>query len=226
MPEIVFPLLDLYHKLYRLTGGKFTPLIGNVLEEAGYDKEYSLKPKILRPVPEWNQVLEIKRPSLVIKTPAILDFGAAGKGYLVDIIGDYLNKINITNYCIDAGGDILYKNYTTKILKIGMENPDDLKQVIGVIEILNQSVCASSGNKRKWAHFHHIIDPFTLTSPQSVKAVWVVADTAVLADAAATCLFLVEPEVLLTDYHFEYTILYNDNSFKKSKKFPGKLFTS
>lgn len=225
LPEIAFPLLDIYHKFFLLTKGKFTPLIGKALEEAGYDKEYSLKPKTLHPVPEWAQVIEINPPNLILKKPALLDFGAAGKGYLVDVIGGFLNNKNVLNYCIDAGGDILYKNNKAKNLRVGMENPDDLRQVVGVIEILNQSVCASSGNRRKWAQYHHIIDPFTLTSPHKVKAVWVVSDTAVIADAVATCLFLVEPETLLTDYSFDYTILYNDNSFKKSENFPGKLFT-
>lgn len=225
LPDIAFPLFDLYYKFYSLTGGKFTPLIGTVLEEAGYDMEYTLKPKKLHRVPEWDQVMELKFPNLIMKKPALLDFGAAGKGYLVDLIGSFLNKKNISNFCIDAGGDILYKNNLKKI-RVGMENPDNLQQIIGVIEIQNQSVCASSGNRRKWSKYHHIINPLTLTSPRRVKAVWTVADIALIADAAATSLFLVEPDALLTDYNFDYTILYNDNSYAKSKNFPGELFTN
>lgn len=225
LPEVAFPLFDLYYKFYKLSGGRFTPLIGRVLEEAGYDKEYTLKPKSLHHVPEWSRVIELNPPALIMKKPALLDFGAAGKGYLVDLIGAFLKNKNISSFCIDASGDILYKNQL-KNLRVGMENPDNPEQIIGTIEIMNQSVCASSGNRRKWAQYHHIIDPVTLTSSRNVKAVWAVADKAIIADAAATCLFLVGPEVLLTDYNFDYTILYNDNSFTKSKKFPGKLFTN
>src|SRR5688500_2001585 len=38
-------MLDLYQKLYSLTEGKFTPLIGSALVEAGYDSEYSFQAK-------------------------------------------------------------------------------------------------------------------------------------------------------------------------------------
>ena len=40
-----------------------------------------------------------------MKQAAMLDFGAAGKGYLVDIVGQVLENHGIKNYVIDAGGD-------------------------------------------------------------------------------------------------------------------------
>lgn len=226
LADVAVPLIATYNTFYNLSGGRFTPLIGQALEEAGYDKNYGLKPKKIHLVPEWSSVLDFKPPMLIVKKPVLLDFGAAGKGYLVDLIGEYLIKKNIFNFCIDAGGDILYRTREEKEYKIGMENPDNLKQIVGIIEIKNKSVCASSGNRRKWAQYHHILDPFSLVSPQGVKAVWTVADSAIIADAAATCMFMVEPEKLLTVYSFEYTILYTDNSFRISKNFPGKLFTN
>ena len=50
MPDYALPLLSLYQKLYQLTDGAVTPLIGNVLVDAGYDHTYSLKSKSIRPV--------------------------------------------------------------------------------------------------------------------------------------------------------------------------------
>src|SRR5438552_2848230 len=43
LPEDAAPMLSLYHDLFRLTDGYFTPLIGQVLADAGYDDVYSLK---------------------------------------------------------------------------------------------------------------------------------------------------------------------------------------
>src|SRR3989344_2259708 len=37
-------LVGIYQKLYKLTDGLFTPLVGNLLIDAGYDADYSLNP--------------------------------------------------------------------------------------------------------------------------------------------------------------------------------------
>jgi len=218
-------LLDLYHTLYTLTSGSFTPLIGNILSDAGYDKTYSFHSKKLVSPPEWESVLHYTKNILFVKKPVLLDFGGIGKGFLIDKIGKYLKKENIDNFCIDAGGDILYSHKSKLPLLIGLENPHNTKQVIGEVRIVNQSICASAGNRRKWGKFHHIIDPHTLKSPETVIATWVIADTAVIADAIATCLFLVPPEKLTTDFEFEYCIISSDNTVARSSHFPVKFYT-
>lgn len=40
LPEDSVALLSLYKRLHDLTQGKFTPLIGQVMEDTGYDAEY------------------------------------------------------------------------------------------------------------------------------------------------------------------------------------------
>lgn len=218
-PEDASPLLVLYEKFYRETNGAFTPLIGNVLEEAGYDATYSLESKTLQQPASWNEALEFDPPKLKIKQPVLLDFGAAGKGYLVDLVAGVLRNKGIDSFSIDAGGDILLANVPTRI---GLENPNNVEQVIGTVEITNGSICGSSGNRRNWGKFHHIINPHILEPVTSVLATWVVAKSAMLADALATCLFFVDPENLHED--FDYLILYPDFSISKSKRFPGELY--
>ena len=112
------------------------------------------------------------------------------------------NKID--KFWIDGGGDIY--SYGTS-LKIGLEHPANPEQVIGVVEIKNQSICASSGNRRKWGKYHHIIDPEKLESADEVLATWVIASKAIIADSLATSLFLVSPEKLKKEFEFEYLIL-------------------
>jgi len=79
-------LLTLYRKLYDLTDGLFTPLVGQLLSDAGYDATYSLQEKKLHPVPAWSNVHTYHESILTTTEPVLLDFGAGGKGYLVDII--------------------------------------------------------------------------------------------------------------------------------------------
>lgn len=221
-PSDFIPLISLYDNLYKITDGEVTPLIGNVLSDAGYDAEYSLKTKKLHKPKNWKDVLEVRGQSLTVKSPVILDFGAAGKGYLIGIIGKLLEENNINSFCIDAGGDILTKQ--DKPLRVGLENPIDTKQVIGVIPIHNQSICASAGNRRKWGNFHHIINPKTLKPIEHILSTWIVADTALLADGLATAIFFTPPKILQMYYNFEYLLLFPDFTIEKSAGFAAEFF--
>jgi thiamine biosynthesis lipoprotein len=121
---------------------------------------------------------------------------------------------------------MIHKNADAKgrPLRVGLENPDNAEEVIGVATLSNRSLCASAGNRRKWEGFHHVIDPVKLKSPAHVLAVWVVADATMLADGLTTCLFFVSPDVLRKKYSFEYVILNADHSVDMSDGFPGEMF--
>lgn len=224
LPEDATPLIKLYEKLYQLTKGKFTPLIGRTLELAGYDANYSLKPQKLVAPQVWDEVLvyESQKRTLTLQQPALLDFGAAGKGYLVDIVSGIIENHGIKSYTVDAGSDIRYRGQD--VLKVGLENPNDVAQAIGIADLKNQSLCASAGNRRKWEGFHHIINPHTLESPQDILATWAIAETTLVADGIATALFLTTPETLTSHFDFQYLILYSDFSIQKSAEFPAELF--
>lgn len=225
LPADAKPLFDTYQKFYHLTNEAVTPLIGSVMEEAGYDAIYSLQPQALHSPPKWEDALEYAFPKLIIKKPVLLDIGAAGKGYLIDIVSDILRSSGIKSFCVDAGGDIFCENEKNESLRVGLENPNNVEQVIGVANIVNQSICGSAGNRRVWGEFHHIINPHTLQSPHDVVATWVVAPTTLLADILTTCLFFVPRNTLMGVENFEYVIMYADNSIEKSAHFPGEFFT-
>ncbi|HLZ14985.1 MAG TPA: FAD:protein FMN transferase [Candidatus Saccharimonadales bacterium] len=220
------PMLDLYADLYQLTAGAVTPLVGQLLADAGYDASYSFTPGNVRRPPEWGEALLYQFPTLTVRQPVLLDFGAAGKGYLVDIIGDLLAQHGVSAYSIDAGGDIVHHGPANEPIRVGLEHPANPQQVIGVATIANQSICGSAPNRRAWGAYHHIMDPHSLSSPQHIRAVWVVADTGLLADALATCLFFVPPERLLSRYTFEYAIVAADFSLAHSAQFPATFFTA
>ena len=224
LPKDSKKLLDIYKKLYDITGGKMTPLIGNVISDAGYDATYSLVPSELTTPMSWSDAMDFDYPYLTVKSPMILDFGAAGKGYLVDIVGELLFSHGVTSFGINAGGDIVYHSQPGQRLAVGLEHPLDHTLAVGVASILNQSICGSSGSRRQWADFHHIIDPDTLTSPDHILATWVVADTALIADGLATALYFTDAEILGRSFDFEYAMLMEDNSLNRSINFPAEFF--
>ncbi len=225
LPADAENMLGLYRKLYDISHGKVTPLIGEVLVAAGYDKDYSLQPKSPIPTPPlWDEVMSYNTPFLTVTKPVQLDFGGLGKGYIVDIVAELFKGHDIHDYLINAGGDIAQSSVGGSTSKVGLEDPSDATKIIGIAELLNKSIAGSSGNRRKWAQYHHIIDPTNTKSPEHIAALWVVADSTMLADGLATALFFMTPEELLKEFDFEYCIVAADRTVKRSDNFPAVLY--
>ncbi len=227
LPEDAKEMIDLYRRMFDATSGKVTPLIGQVLVDAGYDANYSLTPKPkISPAKLWSEVIEYNFPNITLKEPAVLDFGAIGKGYLIDIISNLLSQNGILNHVVEAGGDMISKSTNSTQIQVALEDPDNTENAIGIAEICNEALAGSATNRRKWHGFHHIIDPEIVKSPNHIKAVWVVAKTTTLADALSTALFFTKAEKLKQLFDFEYLILWQDKSASKSQGFKGNLFTN
>lgn len=217
-------MLQMYFDLYEISERTLNPLVGQFLEDLGYDKNYSLKRKgKLSKIQDLLESVEIiDLTTIETKKPLLFDFGALGKGYFVDKIANYLNEHGIERFLVNGSGDIYYKG--REPIQVGLEHPNDASKVIGSIDMTTGAMCASAGNRRKWGKFHHIIDPRTLTSADEIIATWVIADNAALSDALATCLFFVAPENFEPKYKFEYLILNKDMKVKRSRGFSAELF--
>ncbi len=222
LPEDAKPMFDMYLDLYTQTNGDVTPLIGQTLVDAGYDAQYSFKPKVLNKPPTWDDALTYTFPNLRVKHPVLLDVGALGKGYLIDIVADVVESFNLQNFVVDAGGDMIIRGKNE--IKVGLENPDNTDEAIGFVRLQTGALCGSAGNRRKWAQYHHIINPKKLSSPDHIKAVWVTAESTMIADGLTTALFFVTPDKLQKQYSFEYAIVNSDNSLVCSQAFPGEFF--
>lgn len=224
-PDSGQEIMALYRQLYQLTSGSFTPLIGDTLIGAGYDQNYTLTPTHLDSPPNWEEVLNYRHPFLETTRPVTLDFGAAGKGQLIKLVAQALTDQHVYDFTIDAGGDIAYHASDGQKLRVGLEDPSDPTKVIGVIELESgQAIASSAGNRRRWSQYHHIIDPHKLASPKEILACWVIAKQPMVADGLATSMFLVNPTKLLTEFEFEYLILYPDMQVYRSGGFKAELF--
>lgn len=224
LPEHANELIGLYDRLYDDTDGSMTPLIGQTLVDAGYDAHYSLQSGPQRTVLGWPEVAKLDNSVLSITQPAWLDFGAAGKGQLVDIISSLIEDTGIRQYCVDASGDLRMRQPGS--LRIGLEHPEDPSKAIGVAIVQNQSICGSASNRRAWGNYHHIIDAKNQQPVRDIVAVWVIADTTIMADALATALFFSEPQRLTSYGEFAWVIMKSDNSVSASNNFNGELFNA
>ena len=214
-------LVTFYKKLYDVTNGAVSPLVGNALVEAGYDKDYSLRPGTVNEIPKWDDAMEWRGTHVITKQTVVLDFGAAGKGYLIDIISELLEHDGHEMYVVDASGDIRTRGIRETI---GLENPYDAEMVIGATVIENGSFCASATNRRAWGEWHHVIDSRTAKPVSDVVATWVSTQTTMEADGLATALFFADADKLaLWDFHS--VRLMANGRIEHSPGFVGELFT-
>jgi thiamine biosynthesis lipoprotein len=236
-PADAEPLFGLYDRLHAATDGAVDPLVGARLEQLGYDAEYTLRPTPARGPSVPDARARPTWPTTVTRSPAtsgsvvtvsapagtVIDLGAAGKGYLVDLVASVLRDAGHTEYVVDGSGDLAHSGGTP--VRVGLEHPLDPRKAIGVAEFAGLSLCASASNRRAWGEgLHHIVDPRTGSPAREVIATWVVASSTALADGLATALFFTGAHQLAKTFHFSYVRMYADGRAERSRDFPGELF--
>jgi thiamine biosynthesis lipoprotein len=217
------PLLDFYRELFAATAGRVTPLVGRTLEALGYDATYRLRPALEIPsVPDWGDAIAWDGEYLDVVTPVVLDVGAAGKGYLVDLVSDLLADAGIDEHIVDASGDLRSRGVP---MRIALEHPLDPRKAVGVAELIDGAFCASATTRRAWGDgLHHVLDPATGLPARGVLATWVLAPTALVADGIATALFFdADPEFVAREAT-AFARMSHDGSVDVSSDFPGEMF--
>ena len=225
LPADATPLFSFYRQLYDVTEGSVTPLVGRALEHLGYDRDYSLR---RRPgsavVQDWDDVLTVEGSLLRSSEPVLIDVGAAGKGYLVDLVADRLAQSDLDEYLIDGGGDIYHSGPAATL--IGLEHPNAPDTVIGVAHLREGAVCGSATNRRNWGeNLHHIVDPATGQPTVGTMATWAAAASAMVADGLSTALFLAEPKRLAEHFDFGYVRMPTSGGVEYSTNFDWDIFT-
>ena len=247
-PDYCKGLFDVYDRLYSATGGALDPMVGEDLTRLGYGREPTFRLQAdaadnlgrIHGRPTWGNDLRRQGAVLMTTGPVSLDFGAVGKGYLVDLIADLLEP-RVEEYLIDAGGDMRMR--MSHPIAIAMEDPCDLSAGVGRIELSCGSLCASAPSRRHWtdrsedaaaaglAALHHILDAIDGRPVGRVQASWVVAGEndnghpTGLADGLSTALFLVPPDALAARFSFSCALMYADRRAVISDEFPGRFFT-
>ncbi|MGV6828621.1 MAG: FAD:protein FMN transferase [Flavobacteriales bacterium] len=128
-----------------------------------------------------------------------IDFNAIAKGYGLDAISTYLNSLDLKNYLIELGGEIVAKGSNLEKNKpwlVGIESPQSnlYDRTITTKVALQDIALASSGNYRKFRidpltgkKYVHTINPITgLAEANDVLAATVLASNCTLADGYAT----------------------------------------
>ena len=224
LPAEAGPLLNLYRSLYEATDGAVSPLVGRTLEQLGYDRAYSLRDTGQASAPPaWDNAIAWDGETLTTVAPVLLDVGAAGKGYLVDLVCGVLAESSVEEFVVDASGDI--RIVGPGVTRVALEHPLDASKAIGIARLSDGALCASASNRRAWGNgLHHVIDATTGLPTSSVIATWVIAPTALVADGLATGLFFAEATRFAGLGDFSWVRMFSTGRVQHSPDFDGELF--
>ena len=178
-PAWAGPLFALYGEFYAATRGAFDACIGADLLALGYNNSVQFVPESAasassnigswanyrRALPiTWADISQDSgSATLCTNQPVQLDFGAAGKGYFVDLVTQIIKEelgSDLPSDCdshadfdflVNAGGDMraCFSEENDQI-KVALENPFDTTQAVAVASIASGALCASSSARRRW----------------------------------------------------------------------------
>ncbi|MDX1561545.1 MAG: FAD:protein FMN transferase [Gammaproteobacteria bacterium] len=201
-------LLETARRIAAASGGAFDPGIGALVERWGFHASDAAT----GPPPTSAEIGELLAASgsladIVISGNEIrgngrrfvLDLGGIAKGYAVDKLVDELAARGIASALVNAGGDLRVLGARgERPWRIGIQAPRG-DELLGAIVLPPGQAAFTSGDYERFAEIdgqraHHIIDPRSGRPAVHTQAVTVVASDAVLADAAATALFVAGPD--------------------------------
>ena len=128
-----------------------------------------------------------------------LDLNSVAKGYVVDLIAEWLDKQACENYIVEVGGEIRAKGLNSKGIawRVGVDTPFDNNNTPGAhqqrIVQISGSALATSGNYRRFYYnaegerISHTLNPQTGHShTTTLLSATVIAPRCATADALAT----------------------------------------
>ncbi|MDO6598427.1 FAD:protein FMN transferase [Oceanihabitans sp. 2_MG-2023] len=196
-------VLEVSKQIYSQTEGVFDPTIGTIVNALGFGPEKKIERLDSLKIDSLMQFVGLKNidiaDQIIIKKykNTFIDFNAIAKGYAVDVVADFLESKNVTNYLVEIGGEIRAKGKNIEknaAWTVGIDKPnfDGTQSVLKAIT-LQESAMATSGTYRKFKldengkRYAHIIDAKTgYPSKSNILGVSVVATSCIQADAYAT----------------------------------------
>lgn len=212
-------------KIYEITGGRFDPSIGLLVNYWGFGPEKFVPDSKINPNDQFTYLLsktgfnrfEIINNKLSRPMDSYIDFNAIAKGYAVDEVAEFLKNKQIDNFLVEIGGEInssginIDKNKPW-LVAIDMPRFDGDRSNYSSLELNNISL-ASSGTYRKFKidsmgnRYAHIINPLTgYPTKTNILSVTVKASSCVEADAYATAIHSMNIEEIKEFFSFNNNI--------------------
>lgn len=143
-----------------------------------------------------NIHLDKNKGTIYFSDPRIkIDLGGIAKGYAVDRCIEILQKAQVKNAYVSAGGDSrMIGRKDDRLWYIGIRHPRYKSKLVANLPLENIAVSTSGDYERFFIkdgiRYHHIIDPKSGTSASSVQSVTILAADSLTADALSTSVFV------------------------------------
>lgn len=213
IPSDTIELIRVATRVSRSTDGAYDVTLGSVIDLWGFGKEAASdgdKPSMDLILDKMNEVghqlLQISKDGTQIRKliPELtVDLSSIAKGYAVDVLGELLEKNDISRYVVEIGGEIRTRGLgvDNQPWQIGIESPDPTTQAAGFMGIAVESAhIATSGNYRNYREvdgkrFSHIIDGRSgYPVEHNLASVTVLHGSTTQADAWATAFMVMGVE--------------------------------
>lgn len=201
-------------EVHRLSGGQFDVTLGPLIElwgfgvrtpETPHPSDTSIAEAMTLVGQDKVLVLDAESspPTLAKTVPgAKVYLAAIAKGYGVDVVGEALHDMGLSDYMVEIGGELVTAgaNPEGQPWKIGIERPDGGRRNVQEVVSLSGLGMATSGDYRNYfeqdgVRYSHIIDADTgRPVTHSTASVTVLADSSMMADAWATALLALGQE--------------------------------
>jgi len=141
-----------------------------------------------------------------------LNLGGIGKGYALDVAGQFLTDQSLENWLFYGGFSSIFAKGTHNQLPgwpVGIKNPLFTSQRLGTILLQDNALSTSGSSVQHFRHkgkrYGHILDPRTGWPVAELLSVTVIAPTAALADALSTAFYVIgiEKALIYCDNHPE-----------------------
>lgn len=207
-PDSVIDLVQRAKPLAQASDGLFDPAIGGLIAAWGFHTS-NFPVQTPAPRPEALALWRRQRPRIAdvavdgnrlsSSNPRVqLDFGALAEGVAGELILDTLRRHGVRHALVSLGGDVVaLGDGDGRPWQVGIRDP--FGGVLGGVELGDGEALFSTGNYNKFraspsgARWGHILDPRTGYPARGAAAVVVLHPDPVLADAAATALFVAGP---------------------------------
>ncbi len=203
VPATLRPLIERTQTLSLQSDGLFNPAIGGLLALWGFqgDEPPTQPPEPAR-IRQWLQAAPDMRAVTLDGTllrsahPGVqLDFGACAKGYAAQQASARLKQLGIANALVAVAGDIHASGSRgARPWRVGIRHPREPAVLAATTLADGESISTSGDYQRYFTYenrrYHHLLDPRSGYPAASVISVTVIAKDGLLADAAATALFI------------------------------------
>ncbi|MBS3992668.1 MAG: FAD:protein FMN transferase [Bacteroidetes bacterium] len=199
----LFELIKRSIQISKLTQGAFDISFASIDKVWKYDGSMQKLPteaaiqKSVEKIGYQNIELNEAQQTVFLKLAGMkIGFGAIGKGYAADKAKQVLIEKGVKAGIINASGDL--NSWGTQpngdLWKVGITNPLNKEKVFSWLPIENSAV-VTSGNYEKYVtlngvRYTHIINPKTGYPVVGLNSVTIFSESAELADALATAVFV------------------------------------